>query len=67
MADVVNLRAARKRVRRRQAENYAENHRLAHGLPKSIRRLVEARRVKARRDLDLHRNRTGEADEIAGH
>ena len=67
MADVINLRTARKRVHRRQAEKDAEKNRLAHGLPKSIRKLVEARRVKARRDLDLHRTRTGEADEIAGH
>ena len=67
MADVVNLRTARKRAYRRQAEKDAERKRLAHGLPKSIRKLLEARRVKARRDLDLHRTRTGEADEIAGH
>ena len=67
MADVVNLRTTRKRVRRQQAEKDAAKSRLAHGLPKSDRKLSESRRVKARRDLDLYRTRTGEADEIAGH
>lgn len=67
MADVVNLCTARKRVQRQQAEKDAAKSRLAHGLPKSDRKLIENRRVKARRDLELYRTRTGEADEIAGH
>ena len=67
MADVINLRTARKRVHRRQAEKDAEKNRLAHGLPKSIRKLDEFRRAKANRELDLHRITRGETDEIAGH
>ena len=66
MADVVNLRAARKRVDRQQAEKRAAENRLAHGRSKSERNLEAARRDKTNRDLDLHRQRTGEADEIAG-
>ena len=67
MADVVNLRTARKRVQRQQAEKDAAKSRLAHGLPKSDRKLIETHRVKARRDMEFYRTRTGEADEIAGH
>ena len=67
MADVVNLRTARKRVKKQQAEKDAAKSRLAHGRPKSERKLDAVRRVKACRDLDLHRIEMGEADEIAGH
>ena len=60
MADVVNLRIARKRAQRLQAERDAVDNRLAHGRPKSERKLDEARRVKAKRDLDLHEIKRGE-------
>ena len=66
MADVVNLRAARKRGQRQQAEREAATNRLAHGRPKSERKLETVRREKASRDLDFHRIEMGEADEIAG-
>jgi hypothetical protein len=67
MADVVNLRTARKRAARQQAEKDAAQNRLAHGRPKSKRKLDMARGVKACRDLELHRIERGETDEIAGH
>jgi hypothetical protein len=67
MADVVNLRTARKRANRQQAEKDAAKNRLAHGRPKSERKLEVVRREKANRDLDFHRIEMGEADEIAGH
>ena len=67
MTDVVNLRTARKRAQRQQAEKDAANNRLAHGRPKSERKVEVVRRDKASRDLDLHRIEMGEADEIAGH
>ena len=67
MADTVNLRTARKRAQRWQAEKDAAKNRLAHGRPKSERKLDVIRRVKSSRDLDLHRIEMGEADEIAGH
>jgi hypothetical protein len=66
MADVVNLRTARKRVKKQQAEKDAAKSRLAHGRPKSELKLGAARRVKACRDLDSHRIEMGEANEIAG-
>jgi hypothetical protein len=67
MAEVVNLRTARKRAGRQQAEKDAAENRLAYGRPKSDLNVEAARRAKAHRDLDLHRTKTGEADEIAGH
>ena len=67
MADVVNLRAARKRSQKKQAEKNAAQNRLAHGRPKSERKVTLLRGAKASRDLDLHRIEMGEADEIAGH
>lgn len=67
MADVVNLRVVRKRAQRQQAEKDASKDRLAHGRPKSERKLDAVRRVKASRDLDFHRIERGKADEIAGH
>jgi len=67
MADVLNLRMARKRAKKQQAEKDAATNRLAHGRPKSERRVEMVRRGKANRDLDFHRIEMGEADEIAGH
>jgi hypothetical protein len=55
MADVVNLRAARKRAKRRQAELEAAANRLAHGRPKAEHDLQQSRRDKARNDLEAHR------------
>jgi hypothetical protein len=54
-ADIVNLRIARKRSRRRKDEDEAAACRLTHGTPKALRQEIEARRDKAARDLDAHR------------
>ena len=67
MADVVNLRAARKRSQKKQAEKNAAQNRLAHGRPKSQRKLEVARGDKVCRDLEMHRIERGDTDEIAGH
>ena len=67
MADVVNLRTARKRAQRQQAEKDAAKSRLAHGRPKSQRKVEVARGDKACRDLEMHRIERGDTDEIAGH
>ena len=67
MAEIVNLRTARKRSQKKQAEKSAAQNRLAHGRPKSERKVTLLRGAKASRDLDLHRIEMGEADEIAGH
>jgi hypothetical protein len=59
MAELVNLRTARKRAKRQQDERHAEANRLAHGGPKYLRKLDAARRKKAVRDLDQHRIEEG--------
>ena len=55
MAELVNLRNARKRAERRQDDQRADTNRLAHGQPKHRRKLDAAQQAKASRDLDLHR------------
>jgi hypothetical protein len=55
MAELVNLRLARKRVKKRQDDLRAKSNRLAHGQPKHRRKLEAAQLAKASRDLDLHR------------
>ncbi len=55
MAELVNLRTARKRAKRRQDELRADSNRLVHGAPKRQRQLAAARQTKAKRELDLHR------------
>ncbi len=60
MGDLVNLRTARKRAKRRQAERAAASNRLAHGRTKAERILELSRRDKARKNLDQHRIETGD-------
>ena len=55
MADLINLRLARKRAKQRQEDERASANRLTHGQPKQRRKLEAARQAKAGRDLDLHR------------
>lgn len=55
MAELINLRAARKRAKRRADEQHAESSRLTHGQPKSQRKLQAAQREKTERTLDRHR------------
>ena len=55
MAELVNLRTARKRASRQQDEARASTNRLAHGLPKHLRKLEAAREEQAERHLDQHR------------
>jgi Domain of unknown function (DUF4169) len=60
MGDVVNLRKARKAVKRQHDEQQAATNRLLHGRSKAERRLGVARDAKVRRDLDQHRVETGD-------
>jgi DNA-binding helix-hairpin-helix protein with protein kinase domain len=60
MAEIVNLRIARKRAARSKAESSAAERRLAHGVSKSERDHVAADRDKARQTLDQHRIETGD-------
>ena len=55
MADVVNLRLARKQAKRRQAEQDAAQRRLVHGRGKAEKALQRAETEKAERELDRHR------------
>jgi hypothetical protein len=55
MAELVNLRAARKRAKKRQDDLRADANRLAHGQPQHRRKLEAAQQAKASRDLDRHR------------
>ena len=62
MGDVINLRNARKQVKRRRAEQKAASSRLAHGRPKTERTLEQSRSEKIERDLDAHRIEPGDAE-----
>jgi hypothetical protein len=55
MGEIVNLRTARKRARRRQDKSGANAQRVAHGIPKALRQEHKARHEKSVRDLDAHR------------
>jgi hypothetical protein len=60
MGELVNLRTARKRAKRRDAEHSAASRRLAHGRSKAERALKQSRNEKAQNDLDQHRIKTGD-------
>lgn len=60
MADIVNLRNARKQAKRQQGELNARANRTAHGRPKHLRNLEDAQQDKATRDLDRHRIEKGD-------
>ena len=66
MAEIVNLRTARKRANRRRDDKRAAEARVSHGMSKADRALANTERAKFRRELDGHRIETGETDEIAG-
>ncbi len=55
MSDIVNLRTARKRAKRRRAGANAAANRLAHGRSRAEQNLERARSDKDRRSLDQHR------------
>lgn len=60
MAQLVNLRTARKRAKRAQEELRADANRLLHGQAKGTRMLDQARRAKAEHDLEQHRIDAGD-------
>ena len=55
MAEIVNLRRARKQKARAEAEKTAEQNRISFGRTKAERSLTEAERDKAARHIDGHR------------
>ena len=52
MADIVNLRTARKRKLRERDARAAADNRLRHGTPRVIRQVADAERADAIRKLD---------------
>jgi len=55
MAEIVNLRRARKAKAKGEKDKAAEASRIAHGAPKSSRDLAKARSEKAAKDLEGHK------------
>jgi hypothetical protein len=66
MAEIVNLRTARKRAKRQLDAEHAVQARASHGMSKAARTLARSEQSKIRRELDEHRIETGESDEVAG-
>jgi Domain of unknown function (DUF4169) len=66
MAEIVNLRTARKRAKRQRDHERAAKARVLSGLSKAERALANTENSKFRRGVDEHRIKTGESDEIAG-
>ena len=60
MAEVVNLRTARRRAARQKAEASAAENRIAYGFPKRERAQAQAERDQALQRLDQHRIETGD-------
>ena len=55
MAEIVNLRRARKQRARQEAEKQAQQNRVTFGRTKAERHLTETERDRAARTLDGHR------------
>ena len=55
MVEIVNLRRARKAKARNEKGKTAEANRVAHGTPKALRNLAEARKEKADQALSAHK------------
>lgn len=55
MADIINLRRARKTKARAEKAAKADANRVTHGVAKSDRDLAKARRQKAERTADAHK------------
>jgi hypothetical protein len=55
MAEIVNLRRARKAKTRSEKDSQAAANRAKHGVAKSLRDLAEARDDLAKRAADAHR------------
>jgi hypothetical protein len=62
MAEIVNLRRARKTKACAEKDKMADANRIAHGAPKSAKELAKARRDQAERRLTEHRLEKDEAD-----
>lgn len=65
MAEIINLRRARKLRDRAAADKQAEQNRISFGRSKAERSLTEAERDKATRTLEGHRLPSPDDDEPA--
>lgn len=65
MADIVNLRQARKQKARATKEKTAEENRIAHGMPKSLREATRAETSRQAARLEAHRRERPEGDSEA--
>ncbi len=55
MAEIVNLRRARKEKARGEKDAKAEANRIQHGTPKAARKLAKACAEKSARDIEAHK------------
>jgi hypothetical protein len=55
MAEIINLRRARKAKAKAEKDNTAEANRVLHGTPKAVRNLAKAAADKADQALASHR------------
>ncbi len=55
MAEIVNLRRARKERARKTKEKAADANRIRHGVAKPARDLAKARAEKAAHDIEAHK------------
>ena len=62
MAEIINLKRARKARAKADKEKTAESNRVLHGTPKTVRNLAEARKNKANEALSGHRLERPEDD-----
>jgi hypothetical protein len=62
LAEIVNLKRARKVKGRAEKEKTAEANRVAHGTPKALRKLSDARKDQAAQRLSGHRLESEEGD-----
>jgi Domain of unknown function (DUF4169) len=60
MAELINLRTARKRHARQRDDIRAEANRLAHGQSRASRQRQAAERAEAEKTLDRHRIERGD-------
>jgi len=62
MAEIVNLRRARKARDKAEKEKTSEANRVLHGTPKHLRKLSDAQKGKAEQRLAGHRLDKGQDD-----
>jgi len=55
MAEIINLKRARKAKDRAEKDKTAQANRIAHGTPRALRNLAGARKDKAEKGLSGHK------------